>query len=354
MKIKSKFTKLVTYGLFLFTAVKLMPQRKKTVYIEMTQVASNRRLITLVRYFSENEYKCLVHIPVKKFIRVFLSELYVFREKSVKFALPFCAGRAAMILTDRPGKFKGKNRIVSLDYDVFNKKRDYSDGYFFPIAFYPSFLNRESERLALSKSGNGNRAIKVLFAGTINHFYKDERTKEYFEINTRAEIFDYIQQQMPSDQVYIPRTYSDLRDKMQNGELVDKIVLLNASEVAIPPEDYFAVLHQTDYFIHMSGYIQPFCHNQIETMACGVIPITQFPDIFHPNLDEGVHARIFKTLPDLHALLEKILTEKSDTMDTIRANVVSYYKDYFSYDSFEKRITTTGTLYICAGRDSLL
>lgn len=353
MKIKSKLIKLVSYGKFLLTSVKRKSQHK-TVYIEMTKVTSSRRLISLVRYFSENGYQCLVHISFRRFIHVYLSELYVFWEKSVKFSQSFCAGRADMILTDRPGKFKGKGRVVSLDYDVFNKRRDYSDGYFFPISFYPSFLNRESERLALSKSGNGNRAIKVLFAGTIDRSYTNERTKEYFGINTRAEIFDYIQQHMSSDQVYIPRTYRDMQDKMKKRELVDKVVLLNASDVAIPPEDYFSVLHQTDYFIHMSGYIQPFCHNQIETMACGVIPITQFPDIFHPNLEEGIHARIFKTLPDLHALLEKILTEKSVAMDTIRANVVSYYKDYFSYDSFEKRITTTGTLYICAGKDSIL
>lgn len=353
MNIRSKLIKIISYSLFLLTFFK-KNTFNKSVYIEMTKVASSRRLIVLVRYFYENGYFCLVHIPVKKFIRVFLSELYVFREVNVRFSLPRFAGTADLLLTDRPDYFSNKEKMIVLDYNVFEKKKDYSDGYFFPISFYPSFLTKKNEQFALSGSKNTKRKILVLFVGTIDHHYKNERTKDYFKINTRSEVFDYIVENIPSDMIYIPKSWEEMKKKMVGGELEEKIVLLNAKKVSIPQDEYFPVLHDTWFFIHMSGYIQPFCHNQIEAMACGVIPITQFPQLFKPQLEPGTQALVYATLPDLKNVLMRILHHEIDGLDQMREYNIDYYKNYYSYDAFKHHINFSKKMYICAGRDSLM
>ena len=240
----------------------------------------------------------------------------------MRFSLPRFAGTADLLLTDRPDYFSNKEKMIVLDYNVFEKKKDYSDGYFFPISFYPSFLTKKNEQFALSGSKNTKRKILVLFVGTIDHHYKNERTKDYFKINTRSEVFDYIVENIPSDMIYIPKSWEEMKKKMVGGELEEKIVLLNAKKVSIPQDEYFPVLHDTWFFIHMSGYIQPFCHNQIERW----LVIIQLPNstIIQAATGTGLRSCICN-VTGLKNVLMRILHHEIDGLDQCGYNI-DYYK----------------------------
>lgn len=195
--------------------------------------------------------------------------------------------------------------------------------------------------------------IKAFFAGNVDDDYNNQLTKKIFKINTRKELFDEVSDKSLS--VFKPGSLVDFFQQMYAGNLRDKIVLINTQIFNIPPSEYFAILMQVDFFIFMPGYIQPFCHNQIETMASGAIPITQFPNIFSPALIDGYNAIVFDSSEDLIDILEKINKFSQDEILNLRKNVIKYYIDNYSFKSICNKIENPkyDKICICAGDYSM-
>ena len=135
----------------------------------------------------------------------------------------------------------------------------------------------------------------------------------------------------------------------------DKIVLIDIQKFKIPSSEYFNVLLKTDFFIFMPGYIQPFCHNQIEAMASGAVPITQFPDIFNPPLVHKKTAVVFDSASDLIHLLAEINTIPQEEIFYLRQNIVKYYVDNYGFKSVCEKIINPHykKICICAGDYSM-
>ncbi|ULQ60046.1 hypothetical protein K7I13_01560 [Brucepastera parasyntrophica] len=360
MGLKNKARKIRYYILFLIRGFKQKKNYDKAVYIEMLRIVPNRRMLQLSRFFSENGYICFIHIPVKQFSTMDISGLKLAREKNVIRAKPKDMKKCALVLSDTvesiPESIKSEKRIYEIDYDVFNKNTDFSDGLFYPISFHPKFLTRKTETKALAASGNDDRKILALFVGWVDDKYTDEKTHTYFHINTRMEVFSHITEHISPQHLYIPESFDDFLSNMDSGNLKNKVILINSAKFSIPGNRYFDILAQTTFFIHMCGYVQPFCHNQIETLAAGVIPISQFSHFFYPHLENRVNVLAYEKLSELVSILEKICGGEYPDIKKMKKNCVQYYKQNLSFDSFIEKINqdVLHKIYICAGELSII
>ena len=334
-----------------------------SVYIELLEVSTGaiRRLSHIYYLFKETGYHVFVHIP----FRIFISRKNFFGITSDKeFLLVSRTFRKKDIIVVSDTPETSRNKTVCINYNIFTDKIDTSVDVFYPIGFHPDLMSKKNESLARSLSGNNERKIAAFFAGNIlERKYTNKRTKEYFNINTRYEIVQSIQDTLSKEYLYFPVSYEDLLKKMESGFLKNKIVIMNTQKAGIPQHEWLRLLSETNYFIYTPGILYPWCHNQIESMAAGSIPITQFPHIFHPNLRNQENCFTWKTTDELVEILKEITngTITVDQTTILRDNINAYYQSNFSFGSFIKRIDKflekdtldSIQLYICAGEHSM-
>lgn len=78
----------------------------------------------------------------------------------------------------------------------------------------------------------------------------------------------------------------------------------------------------------------PLCHNAIESMAVGTIPVTNYPDWFFPSLEHLKNCIRFTTKEDLIETIKLVLSMDKFQIEQLRKNVLEYYDQYLSCDSF--------------------
>jgi hypothetical protein len=268
-----------------------------------------------------------------------------------------------LVVTDNDS-FTDASKRITLDYSVFDPEIDYSRAMFYPIHFHPDFMNKAVETSVLNKAhSDGKRKIGILFAGNCDkESYDREETRKRFNIHTRWDIFSHLAENFPRSHIFIPKNYEDFTQERNSGRLANKLVLIDINVFKIPQADWFDILADSTFFIHLPGYIQPWCHNQIEAMASGAIPITEFPHLFHPALQNAVNAITYRDKEELLDILRRICHGSVTAEETgkVKANLLAYYTEHFSFDAFKRELTDflasnkrDGRLYICAGDFSL-
>jgi len=366
MTIIQKFTKrkkkVFAYIRFIIHS-KCNDKNKKTAYIAMHQIEPNRRLYHICSYLQESGYNCFVNISFRQFFSMDLYGLKAILLPHVYSSRGVNRIDAELVVTDDKKITSGFKTLI-LDYSVFDRQTDYSKSLFYPIHFHPDFMNKESEKTAIAKSHEARkRHISVFFAGNCDQeSYNSSITVNYFNIHTRWDIFHFLLENINQENLYIPTNYNEFCLKRNNGELIDKIVLIDINRFKIPQSDWFDILTDSDYFIHLPGYIQPWCHNQIESIASGAIPIIEYPGLFHPALENMMNAVAYKSKADLMDRLNEILSGSitDNKKEMLRSNISSYYLNNFSFNSFTSSLQTFNEssafekkLYVCAGDFSM-
>lgn len=92
-------------------------------------------------------------------------------------------------------------------------------------------------------------------------------------------------------------------------------------------EQWLNKLGDADFFLCGPG-IMPFCHNAIEAMAMGCIPVLQYHQLFIPNLENGVNCITFRNADDLVSKVALILKMSETEIREMRNNVRNYYEEY--------------------------
>jgi glycosyltransferase involved in cell wall biosynthesis len=82
----------------------------------------------------------------------------------------------------------------------------------------------------------------------------------------------------------------------------------------------------------------PLCHNLIEAMAAGAIPILQYGDYLPHPLKDGVNCLAFKDTNSLRAITQAVLTLNNDRVCELRANVLAYYKEFLAPGCFARQL----------------
>ena len=101
-----------------------------------------------------------------------------------------------------------------------------------------------------------------------------------------------------------------------------------SKEFSIELEELKIILTKFDFFLALPGIIIPQCHNLIEAMSAGCIPVLHscYAKLLVPNLEHGVNALIYNDLDELNVLILSgfLLSEKE--VLKLRLNCINYYK----------------------------
>jgi hypothetical protein len=364
MGLSTKITKLLSYSLFRIR----FPDRSKTatsVLVHISSINPNRRLLQIVTQLLYCGYICYLDIPFHQYIQSDISGRTASLLKGV-YSAPKNKNIYSIIVSDSRqflDKYDNTSLKIYFNLHIFKSLESINQNdLFYPIVMYRKFLFPPLEKDIYQKAlQSENRKIAAVFIGNIDLDYNDDRTKKLFNINTRKETFSAIKN-IPADMLYEPHSLHEFLDDIESGILIHKIVLLNTNDFSIPSRLWFNILLKSSFFIYMCGYIQPYCHNQIESMLAGCIPITQFNRFFIPRFDHESNALLFNTIEDMISILTKIAQGKYDSyIPSMRKSILAYYQCNYSFSSFKEKISFLidnkkgyAAYHIATGEDTIL
>jgi len=313
--------------LFILMYLKLLGKHNKKSDNNVVQFNlkhnAKRYLLTIIQYFLANGYHVKLFCSRSLFWSI-RSDLYskkIFNSVGFSITLrEYPKQKQTVLIAD----YELNYEAIYISYNYFSSKEP-KKAYRVPLSFHPENLLGEYLETSLINSNKSPRNVKLFFIGNLtSEFYQNIQLKKSFDVMTLKEAiiaicenFDYTKLLVPNS---IKQLYKGFTDKME-------IILCDGKANPVWNRDYFRLLEQSDFFLAASGVIMPQCHNIIEAMAAGCIPLIEYGDWFTPPLEHNVNAVIFKGTEDLIKKIKFILMLTEYDIQKLRLGVLKYYEN---------------------------
>lgn len=208
--------------------------------------------------------------------------------------------------------------------------------YLFPYGPHPNNLIMQPTVSANAVADlHIRRAIRVFFSGQLLTASDHDHLliEREFGVPCRKTILSALKRRYPSA-VWID-TY-DKRLEFERYNFRTDIALCVATFKG-DPRNWFADLSRADFFLCPPGSHMLMCHNSIEAMSVGCIPIICYENWFSPNLIDRVNCLVYRDTEGLYAAVEAAIAMPKEEVVILRAGVLSYYKRHlFVKDAAER------------------
>src|SRR5262249_44282147 len=118
----------------------------------------------------------------------------------------------------------------------------------------------------------------------------------------------------------------------------DRQVSLCVSTVKGDPRQWLTELRQADFFLCLPGSHMLMCHNAVEAISAGCIPILSYENWFCPNFENGLNCLAYRDIPGLHEALRTALRMDSTQVDEMRSNLKEYYERHLNCERAAVRV----------------
>lgn len=202
--------------------------------------------------------------------------------------------------------------------------------------FVPYFAHPEFYRTGLHNEVRGMRRqarnVKIFFGGTNSSSAYSEKFR--FPILSRDKILDHI----------IARFEWAIKVELSDNGL-QPIVIVSTSDprdvfdkYKLSLSEYMDAMARSDFAICPPGWLMPHCHNLIEAMSVGTIPITNYHLYMRPPLAPDGNCLSFSTVEELESVINRALCMPEAEIQRLREGVISYYDEYLEPENFGKKL----------------
>lgn len=199
-----------------------------------------------------------------------------------------------------------------------------------PVMPYPmhhrSIESMQHSNLAQIRDTSQRRG--VFFAGRIKDSYKRNAVQNQFGVIDRVQAVETLREAL-SDRVFPTR---DAIKTTQTGGV--PIVLQDSRLNSIDPSQWLPTLASFDFFLCCPGASQPMCHNAVEAMSVGTIPLLEYANRFTPNLQDGVNAVCFSGREGLLESVHRIDRMSPQEISELRQGVIRYFEEHLRGEQF--------------------
>lgn len=178
------------------------------------------------------------------------------------------------------------------------------------------------------------RMARIFFGGntTEDRYSKDSIGKKY-RILTRRQVLA-VATETAGDGIHRP---TNAIEWLASRE-AHPFVMFETQKGGIPRDRWVDALANSDFFLACPGVDMPLCHNLIEAMAAGAIPILQYADYLPTPLENRVNALTFDSADSLREAVETALGMSPAEVVQLRANVNAYYQKHLAPGCFARRL----------------
>ena len=303
---------------------------------------SGRYPYLLLHLFCEAGYNVYLYkeMSFRKYYRLRVCGQFIYYLNNFKIISRIPAKTDDMIYafdTARPELLQRKWKKLTYINILKPPSCKFGDPLWIPYPLQPRmFLNywyRTINRCRKSK-----RKIKMFFGGNVHQgYYNNPALRQYNQL-TRLEGIKATRE-LTKEVQYIEE-YKKFSALLNSRNYTNACVLFGAGtkeSQRLPMDRWFKILSQSDFFLCLSGTDLPMCHNAIEAMAVGTIPVISYPDWFFPTLEHKKNAIIYSDRDDLKEKILEVLNMKPEEILKLRKNVIEYYEKHLTGESFIKK-----------------
>lgn len=178
------------------------------------------------------------------------------------------------------------------------------------------------------------RKARIFFGGnTSEHRYSKNVIGENYGMLTRREMLG-ITIETAGDGIHRPK---DAVAWLASDDF-HPFVMFETQTGGIPRDRWIDALASSDFFLACPGTDMPMCHNLIESMAAGAVPILQYAAYLPVPLQNGVNALTFTDAASLREAVKTALAMSPDEVIRMRRNVHDYYHEHLAPGCFARRL----------------
>jgi hypothetical protein len=232
-----------------------------------------------------------------------------------------------LITDDANAESEHAEKIVLVDYEWrLCKKAD-------EIAF-PFFVHPWVSSLSATKRKEP-RTARLFFAGnTEPGKYDKDVIRDLYGMLSRREMLKVATKSVSSHQIFRPAD----SEAWLNSNEAHEFVLCETQHCKITPQRWLEALAKADFFLACPGVGMPLCHNVIEAMASGCVPILQYNEYLSPPLQNGINCLAFHDALSLELILNSIFSMGQDQIQRLRAGVRAYHEENLAPGRFAHRL----------------
>lgn len=236
------------------------------------------------------------------------------------------------LITDRdmppPVNAKG---MVKVSYEQRRCRSD--EEMAFPVFVHPQITTKAS--LPFVYDVESQRPARIFFGGnTEQGKYDKDVISEVYHMLSRREMLAEAVDAMPPGMIHRPE---DAAQWLASPEF-HPFVLCETQHCKIPQERWLEALAKADFFLACPGVGMPLCHNVVEALAAGCIPILQYAAYLPPPLEDGVNCLTFRDAAGLRETIAAANTMNPDKIVELRSNVRRYYNEFLAPGRFASRL----------------
>ena len=251
---------------------------------------------------------------------------YFFRNRTYRICL-FLKGKLnnKIVITDDTC-----SDFTKISFDVYNHL---NSEFVFPFDIFP--INYFKNTFDISKSQNAQRKHNILFAGNTSTNYRSSIKLNKFKLIDRVQLFETLKSKESSRFTYydgIKTPKSDLLIAIWNYENIN---------CKIESTNYFQILSNCNFIVAPPGVEMPMCHNLIEAMKVGTIPILQYSSYLYPALTDGHNCLTFNDKSSFLIAIKTALDMNEEFIERMRNNVIEYANNHLDHKRFIDFIAKT-------------
>ena len=204
----------------------------------------------------------------------------------------------AIYLFDREDRAIGKRpwrKKVQVKFDVFSPYW-FSDPIIMPYPVHPVQTGPDLPH-RLEGYRRQQRKMRIFFSGDTDGYIRNRIHYPTAKL-PRLDVINAIKDRM-GDNVALVEDEVSLASLLAADTFVNKFVLVESGGVRIEAKNWLSTLASSDFFLCPPGYIMPMCHNTVEALAVGAIPIINYPEWFAPGLEHLKNCVVFNDRNDL-------------------------------------------------------
>jgi hypothetical protein len=289
--------------------------------------ADGRFSFILCKYFENAGFKIVVktnlyyYLVLRGYKRFLLEQNYGFVKK---MASPL----SSIVL-----EHSGKKQLLRIHYDFLDKlKVDYTA----PFPMHPVQVIDYNDNL-LKDLRNTRRTFNIFFAGNNEkNEYSAQQLNQKFNVISRFDVISFLKNKLSKT---VPlEAISERQElyKLLHTDANNKGVII--SEVKTDDADWFIFLSKANFFIAPPGVRYPWCHNSVEAMGVGTIPILQYSNLFYPNLEHRKNCLTYNTYEELEAAIQLAFTMEEEQIAIMRQHAIDYFETHLSPDAIANKI----------------
>ncbi len=236
---------------------------------------------------------------------------------------------------DTPAPVNAK-RVIKVSYEQRLARNENEMA--FPVFVHPHITVKS--KLPVFYEVEAERSARIFFGGnTEPDKYDKDVIRDVYHMLSRREMLTETIAAIPPEMIHRPKNSANWSASSE----FHAFVLCETQHCKIPQERWLDALVNADFFLACPGVGMPLCHNLIEALAAGCIPILQYANYLPDPLTDRENCMAFHNAASLRKTLDEILNLSPARISELRANVRHYYDEILAAGRFAERLFTGST-----------